>query len=246
MEIRLDLHIHTTASLDGCMILEQAISAAKRCGLNGIAVCDHDVLLTGANAQDDFLVIPGIEYSTEYGHLLGLFVTENVSADSFEGICAEIHRQGGIAILAHPFEHSKSARVPEQAASYLDGIEIWNGRANRKNRRANHMAEEYARDRGLRGFAGSDAHVVQEIGNGVVQLEADSLTENVVKYALLSHARRIIGQEGRSCYVAKSQLKKLLRQRFRLRAFLKWLAFAVKCLLEDLCRLGRKTYVVDC
>ena len=75
MELKLDLHIHSERSPDGIMPLEEIVSLARARGLDGAAVCDHDLALTGPPRFDDFLLIPGVEVSTQLGHLLGLFVT---------------------------------------------------------------------------------------------------------------------------------------------------------------------------
>ena len=54
MEIRLDLHIHSHRSPDGVMAVEEIVSLAKARGLNGVAVCDHDLALTDAPQFHDF------------------------------------------------------------------------------------------------------------------------------------------------------------------------------------------------
>ena len=74
MELRLDLHIHSERSFDGCMSLSEIVALARERGLNGVAICDHDRVLDEVPEFDDFLVIPATEVSTERGHLLGLFV----------------------------------------------------------------------------------------------------------------------------------------------------------------------------
>lgn len=78
---RLDLHLHTTFS-DGDMTPEEVVAEAKRIGLAGIAVTDHDEIAgfdVAAQAADDgFEVISGVELSTSDGnsdiHILGYLV----------------------------------------------------------------------------------------------------------------------------------------------------------------------------
>ena len=77
--MHLDLHLHTTCS-DGALAPEAVVAAARRAGLYGIAVTDHDTT-TGveraraAGAAEQVLVISGIELSCELDgtelHLLG-------------------------------------------------------------------------------------------------------------------------------------------------------------------------------
>ena len=43
MELRLDLHIHSERSFDGCMSLSEIVALARERGLNGVAICDHEI-----------------------------------------------------------------------------------------------------------------------------------------------------------------------------------------------------------
>lgn len=246
MIYKFDLHIHSAASFDGRMELEEIVDRARAVGLSGVAITDHDLLCREAwNRFENFLLIPGQEFSTECGHLLGLFLRQEIPftrqpgrAPEAPGGVAElieaIHRQGGLAVLAHPFERGPDEAAVLALAPHLDGLEVWNGRANRKFPGANARAAEFAGDLGLAPFGGSDAHVGREIGNGVVTLEAEALTPEAVKTALKAGGARVSGKNGRHLDVARSQRTKLKRQKAGLGPRLKWLAFALKCGLEDL------------
>lgn len=236
MELRLDLHIHSERSPDGCMTLSEIVERAKDAGLDGAAICDHDQALTDSPLFPDFLLIPGIEVSTDCGHLLGLFVKEPVETHDFRQAVKLIHSQGGLAVLAHPFEHSEDSARLEPVVSLLDGIETWNSRAERKIRRANALAEAFAGAHDLRPFAGSDAHLPQEIGNGITVIEAEALTMEAVKAALLTGQARTSGRRSRAWYTAHSQLNKRRRTGAGAAAYLKWGAFALKCLAQDIIR----------
>ena len=238
MNIRLDLHTHSAASPDGRMSLSELVSAARAAGLNGIAVTDHDATLTDAPSYDDFLIIPGCEFSTEFGHLLGLFLRCPIEKLSFARTIRAIHEQGGLAVLAHPFERSRDASRIAPLAPLLDGAEVWNGRAERKIRDANALAQAFAEAHNLRRFAGSDAHLPEEVGNGIVTVDAPSLSPAAVKAALLNRPVEIAGRRGRAVCVAKSQYTKLKKTGAGPGARLRWLLFAGKCAAEDL-RDGR-------
>jgi len=239
MKIKLDLHIHSAASYDGRMSVEEIVQTARARGLNGVAVTDHDVTLTDAPVFDDFLIIPGCEFSTEFGHLLGLFLREPIGNMSFVRTVNAIHAQGGLAVIAHPFEHTRDGSRIMPFAQLLDGAEVWNGRAERKIRDANAMALAFAEEQGLRHFAGSDAHVPEEIGNGVVELDVQALTLSAVKTALLNAGVTVSGKRGASLCVARSQYTKLQKRNARPVAYAKWLLFAGKCAYEDTFRKGK-------
>jgi len=221
------------------MTLPEIVDRAKAAGLQGAAVCDHDRVLEDAPDFPGFLLIPGVEVSTEYGHLLGLFVTGPVETKEFRQAVGAIHKQGGLAVLAHPFEHSADPKRIEPIAALLDGVEVWNARANRKISNANALAEDFARACGLRRFGGSDAHVPQEVGNGVTSVEAESPALAAVKAALLEGKTSVSGRNSPARYTAMSQLTKRRKSRAGAPAYGKWALFALKCLGQDMISGGK-------
>ena len=238
MELRLDLHVHSERSFDGVMPLEEIAARAKSAGLDGVAVCDHGAALTDAPEIPGFLFIPGVELATRFGHLLGLFVTGPVETGDFFRAVEEIHGQGGLAVLAHPFEHNRDARRLLPAVPYLDGVEVWNSRADRNIQEANALAAEFAAEHGLLPFGGSDAHVPEEIGNAVVTVRAEARTLECVKAALLAGGAEIEGRRGRARYVAQSQLTRRKKTGAKPLDYVAWAAFAAKCWTQDIIRRG--------
>lgn len=234
MELRLDLHVHSLRSPDGVMTIEEIVSLAKARGLNGAAVCDHDLALADPPVFEDFLLIPGVEVSTQLGHLLGLFVTGPVETRDFFQATELIHAQGGLAVLAHPFEHSRDGSRLAPAVPLLDGIEVWNSRADRKLHDANRLAASFAQVCRLPGFGGSDAHCPQEVGNGFVTVEAEALTLEAAKAALLTGSARAQGRRSRAWYAARSQLTKRRKTGAKPLSYVKWAAFAAKCCAQDI------------
>ncbi len=79
--MRIDLHVHSTAS-DGSLSPTAVVDAARSGGLDVIALTDHDTTAGVAEAMaaagDRPIVIPGIELSSTHGgeelHFLGYFV----------------------------------------------------------------------------------------------------------------------------------------------------------------------------
>ena len=57
MRLTLDLHLHSQASPDGRMTVEEIAAAARARGLHGVAVCDHDVVYTGPTEVDGVLLL---------------------------------------------------------------------------------------------------------------------------------------------------------------------------------------------
>lgn len=216
------------------MTIDEIVSLAKARGINGAAVCDHDLALPNPPQFGDFLLIPGVEVSTRLGHLLGLFVTGPVETKDFFEAVEVIHGQGGLAVLAHPFEHSRDGARLAPAVPLLDGIEVWNSRADRKIHDANALAASFAQTCGLRGFGGSDAHCPQEVGAGFTAVEAEAFTLEAAKAALLAGNLRAQGHRSRAWYAARSQLTKRRKTGAGPLSYVKWAAFAAKCCAQDI------------
>lgn len=217
MEVKLDLHIHSEHSPDGRMALDEIVACARARGLQGVAVCDHDRALTETCNAPDFLLIPGIELSTDRGHLLGLFVTEQIEARELDAAIDAVHACGGLAVMAHPFERSSDAQRLDAYLDRLDGIEVWNGRADRKNPQANAMACALAQ----------------------------RAAKPAVRAALLRGATAVDGRRGKARYVAESQLTKRRRTHAGAAAYVKWALFAAKCCLQDITWKGETYHVLD-
>lgn len=85
--MKIDLHIHTTYS-DGMLSPESIVDTALECGLDCIALTDHDNVLSHKIALDyvdknnfKLEIIPGVEINTIYKgyevHILGYFMDKN-------------------------------------------------------------------------------------------------------------------------------------------------------------------------
>jgi hypothetical protein len=171
--MRLDLHVHTSYSWD-CKVSPAAVLGyARKVGLDGLGVIDHDTIRGGLAvrrlAPEDFTVVVGSEIKTDRGEVIGYFLEEEVDRGEFHEVVENIRSQGGIAVVSHPFDpfRPKSFSPRDEDAPYLDGVEVCNSRCVLS--RTNKKALRYAERHGLLMTAGSDAHTLQEIGSaGVV------------------------------------------------------------------------------
>jgi hypothetical protein len=138
-----DVHMHTTYS-DGTGTVQDVLDFAETyTSLDVIAITDHDTIEGALRARDElekrayrFEVIVGEEISTREGHLLALFLTERIApGQSIERSIEQVHAQGGLAIVAHPFnrvfrhsvQRSVMNRLLAQPEVHPDGIETLNG-----------------------------------------------------------------------------------------------------------------------
>jgi predicted metal-dependent phosphoesterase TrpH len=125
------IHIHTNRS-DGGGTMDDVAAAAARAGLQFVIVTDHgdgrDLLPPGY--RSGVLCIDGAEISTDDGHLvaMGLRPPEYRLAGEGRDVIEDIHRLGGVAIVAHP-ESPKRTLAWRDWAARFDGIEWLNGDA---------------------------------------------------------------------------------------------------------------------
>lgn len=138
-----DVHMHTTYSDGTGSVAEVLDFAEERTSLDVIAITDHDTIEGALRARDlaairnyRFEIIVGEEISTREGHLLALFLREPVApGQSIERSIDLVHEQGGLAIVAHPFnrvfrhsvQRSVMNRLLRQPDLHPDGIETLNG-----------------------------------------------------------------------------------------------------------------------
>ena len=71
-KLKIDLHVHTDHS-DSVSSVDEVIDAARRRGLDGIALTDHETITTPTRElAADLIIIPGVEVETSEGHILVL------------------------------------------------------------------------------------------------------------------------------------------------------------------------------
>jgi len=176
--LSVELHCHSALSYDGRDPVELLLQQAEAVGLDAIAVTDHDEIsasLDAAETADEYglLGIPGMEVTTAAGHVLALGVEEQVPRGlSFEETLAHVRDLGGIAVVPHPFQESRSgvmARIDEATLATADAIEVYNSRL--LTGRANRQAERFAREHHLPRTAGSDAHISEMVGQAVTKVD---------------------------------------------------------------------------
>ncbi len=199
---RADLHMHSRYS-DGLGTIGEILDFISQRGeLDVIAITDHDTIEGALRARElawkqgaRFEVIVGEEVSTREGHLLALFIEQRIPAGlSVERSIELIHEQGGIAIVAHPFNrvfrHSIQREVVERLKeappeAQPDGIETLNG--SFAGIGSSQLA--MARNRRFYGFpetGSSDAHTVSAIGCAFTWFAGSTAAE--LRTALLNAA----------------------------------------------------------
>lgn len=173
--MRYDLQVHTDASPCSATPPKKVAAAAAKAGLDGIVVTDHDTLENVARVREhappELDVVPGVEVTTTQGHLLGIDVEEAPPKTDPLTVIDDIHDQGGVAVLSHPFDTMRQfydRNLPELAAA-VDGVEATNSRCVRPL--FNRQARAFATHHELAITGGSDAHFPMEVGRAATEFE---------------------------------------------------------------------------
>ena len=163
-ELCFDFHIHSKFSYDSLLSPKRIVRVAKKRGLDGIAITDHDTIkgaLEASKFNDSIYVIIGSEIRTEKGDVIGLFLNEEITSKYFDEVVDEIKSQGGLVVLPHPYKKNMMD-IPNELLDKVDLIEVLNGRLSPE---LNHKAQILARNNNIPIIGGSDAHISTSIGS---------------------------------------------------------------------------------
>lgn len=182
LHLKIDLHVHTHYSYDSFITPKELVFYAKKCGLDGVAITDHD-RIDGAlkiAEETDFTIIPGTEVSSLNGHVIGLNVQEQIPLKlSADETVDRIHDAGGIAIACHPATFFKGS-LGKHINSKFDAVEVINSSAFPFQYSVNH-SQKIASRLGIARVAGSDAHYGPEIGYAYTIADAEFNVEDIIK-----------------------------------------------------------------
>jgi predicted metal-dependent phosphoesterase TrpH len=174
-----DLHMHTEHSHDCAVPVGALLDYAEAQGLGAIAVTDHNVFRGAQEAVErarrrELLVIPGEEIKTDAGEVIGLFLEREIPRGMSMGeTIAAIREQNGVVYLPHPFDRLHTipdAPTLHRHLAEIDVFEVYNARLLFEG--FNDEALRFARKYNLTMGAGSDAHVLQGVGTGLVRMRA--------------------------------------------------------------------------
>ena len=111
---------------------------------------------------------------TTRGELLAAFVTEEIPASlTPQETIRRLRRQGAFISVSHPFDRFRSGGWDKpdllDILPLVDAIEVFNSRCMLQ--RFNTEAAEFARQNGMPGTVGSDAHAAFELGRSLLLVE---------------------------------------------------------------------------
>lgn len=185
--LKLDPHIHSTYSSDAVSTPKEIIERSKELGLDMIALSDHNTVEGSKVAReltknDELFVIPSIEISSEYGHILGFGVEEKIEKGlSPEETVDQIHDLGGLAIVPHPYCYYRHGLFCKYKNTDLniDGVESKNARFIFGY--SNYKGKQLASKKNIAEIGSSDAHFKGFIMDCYTEIDCEKDIDSVLK-----------------------------------------------------------------
>ncbi|WP_058486877.1 PHP domain-containing protein [Defluviitalea phaphyphila] len=226
--MKLCLHIHSEYSHDSKSSVKEIVNTAKKLGYNVIAITDHNTAKGGVEAlkyQDNGIkIIPGAEFSTQYGHVLAYFIDETIEKNTpkidnkrfdFYKIVENVKKSNGVLILAHPYNSKLKDNM--DILNHVDGIEKYNARLDSFyfKTKSNNFTDSLLNKKNFIYLGGPDAHSLEELKNCYTITEDFDLNPKDFKSALIK--KSIIYYKKSSNYIiAKAKLHNLKKFKFKI------------------------------
>ncbi len=187
----IDLHNHTwPRSHDSVLNPDDLLQRARTAGLDAVCLTEHDTVWEPDSMRElgdrhGFPVFPGIEVSTDDGHMLVFGLDRYVfGMHRIRELARYVEEAKGAMVAAHPYRRQmpwfekdeeeyrlaleRATRNP--AYEFVHALETLNGRGSaRENRFSELLAELMDTPR----TGGTDSHAVQDIGICATYFERD-------------------------------------------------------------------------
>ncbi len=187
----IDLHAHTwPRSHDSVLSPDDLVERAKRAGLDAIVFTEHDTLWDEKSVKEicekhNFLVMAGVEISTDDGHILSFGIDKYVfGMHRSDQLAKHVGAADGAMVAAHPYrrqmpwyvrneeeyEQALQRAAGNPAYQFCQGLEEINGRGSEKE---NAFSKRLCDRMGMPGTGGTDSHAIQDIGKCATYFERE-------------------------------------------------------------------------
>lgn len=179
---KFDTHVHCVeGSYDGEVSILDTVKRLKELGYSGMVITDHDSyngwrFYQENKAEDeDFIVIKGIELTTNSGHLIAIPYSENddhlenCAGQTPQFFIKEARKYGFLIGIPHPYCEFYGACTymdpmcdeDLKLVDSLDFVEVFNpGTTSYSNRLAKEIADRLGKPK----VSGSDSHQLEYVG----------------------------------------------------------------------------------
>ena len=168
-----DLHVHSALGGDSLIRPEDVVGRARQAGLDAVCITEHhshDLSrpFDEISRETGFPILRGMEYRAAEGHLL-VYGVRAGRGDLAPGLPMQravdwVCARGGAAVPAHPFQRGlvgAALGMNVLKLKNIPAIETLNGSLPMAE---NRQAQKAAREMGLSGIGGSDAHGLHVLG----------------------------------------------------------------------------------
>ena len=212
----IDMHVHTAYSHCCFDPIEKTLIEANKRGLSGICIMDHHTtegykkaleikpkLVEEGLLPTDFILIPGIEYSTSEGHVGGLFCEKDIYFKKYTAKEAvdQIHKMGGLAICVHPYRKKTGIKDISKTLPF-DAVEEEAGSIFKKKYAK--LNKEITKDFDYSKFGSSDAHFYSFLGSCYTVFPEGTKTLEDIKEAILN--KKTIAKESQNIKIIRNIL----------------------------------------
>ena len=212
-------HVHTRYSFDGILPLRHILRYCKKHGIDILVITDHDSTRAFQKAgklagKYGITIIPGVEYSSDAGDIIGLFIKDKSKSKHCNEILRFIRQRGGLSVLPHPM---KGHNLDMVDFGMIDLIEVFNPRCSpEENGQAKQLGLQYNKPQ----LTGADAHLPWELGLTLNRFTSSSSppshtgnwTEEDLKKLLLTNPRDFICKPSTEMNYQISQLVKSVKR----------------------------------
>ncbi|HEV3140743.1 MAG TPA: PHP-associated domain-containing protein [Vicinamibacterales bacterium] len=202
--LAVDFHTHSSMWSDGALTPWGLVLEARRAGLDAIAITGHNEVLDARIGRRFSRTIGGptvlvgeeVLSAPQY-HLIAVGISERVSFQQrAAGAIDEVHRQGGIAIAAHPMPEFW-AGWDADAMKRLDGAEICHPLIYPIDH-AQADFERFAARGSVAAIGSSDFHGLGPMGACRTFVFASHDSPSAIIDAVRAHRTVVYGRDGRA------------------------------------------------
>ena len=201
--LAVDFHTHSSTWSDGALTPWGLVLEAERQGLDAIAITGHDQTSDGqlghwfSRMIGGPIILRGEEIIAPKYHLIAAGISETISfRQSAVSAIDEVHRQGGIAIAAHPGP-DWWAGYDDEAMRSLDGAEICHPTIYAVSE-AQADYERFAARAPVAAIGSSDFHGLGMMGLCRTYVFARDSSEQAIIDAVRAHRTVVYGLDGKA------------------------------------------------
>jgi PHP-associated len=201
--LAVDFHTHSSTWSDGALTPWGLVLEAERHGLDAIAITGHNQVSDGqlgrwfARRVGGPIVLAGEEIVNPKYHMIAAGIEEKVSfLQSASSAIDAIHRQGGIAIAAHPMKEFW-AGWDDGAMRRLDGAEICHPLIFSREGGQRDF-EQFAARAPVAAIGSSDYHGLGEMGLCRTYVFARENSARGILEAVRAHRTVVYGRDGQA------------------------------------------------